>query len=226
MRPRKPFGNDHPGRVPATMMKVLAAESADPQRLRRGKAYAASGAVLDIDVQPGLVTVEVQGSRPTPYVAEIAVRAGDGMPLRRDLWYRCTCPDDAGTTACKHVLAGMFALSDEFLLEPELLDVWRGRNGAAEEPDPFPGDAGRAALPASGTPSGGITRGHLTLLRSPPADARPPRHDLPDGFFDVPAGQQLPEPVALDPLRQPIPRSDDLAAVLSDALGHLRIDWD
>ena len=29
-RPRKPFGANHPGRLPATMMKVLAAEMSDP----------------------------------------------------------------------------------------------------------------------------------------------------------------------------------------------------
>ena len=28
-RPRKPFGANHPGRLPATMMKVLAAEMSD-----------------------------------------------------------------------------------------------------------------------------------------------------------------------------------------------------
>ena len=36
-RPRRPFGANHPGRLPATMMKVLAAEMSDPSRLRRGK---------------------------------------------------------------------------------------------------------------------------------------------------------------------------------------------
>ena len=38
-RPRKPFGANHPGRLPATMMKVLAAEMTDPSRLRRGKQF-------------------------------------------------------------------------------------------------------------------------------------------------------------------------------------------
>ena len=47
-RPRKPFGANHPGRLPATMMKVLAAEMSDPSRLRRGKQYAKDGSVLDI----------------------------------------------------------------------------------------------------------------------------------------------------------------------------------
>ena len=110
------------------MVKVLAAEMSDPQRLRRGKQYAHDGSVTDIIVEPGLVTCEVQGSRPTPYIAQIEVSAGDGMPLRRDITAHCSCPDDDSWDgrACKHVVAAMFVLSDELLLEPELLDVWHG----------------------------------------------------------------------------------------------------
>ena len=65
-RPRKPFGANHPGRLPATMMKVLAAEMSDPSRLRRGKQYAKDGSVLDIVIDPGTVTCEIQGSRSMP----------------------------------------------------------------------------------------------------------------------------------------------------------------
>ena len=128
-RPRKPFGSSHPGRLPATMVKVLAAEMSDPQRLRRGKQYAHDGSVTDIIIEPGIVTCEVQGSRPMPYIAQIEVTEGDGMPLRRDITAHCSCPDDDSwdDRACKHVVAAMFVFSDELLIEPELLDVWRGR---------------------------------------------------------------------------------------------------
>ena len=68
-RPRKPFGAQQPGRLPSTMMKVLAAGMSDPKRLRRGKQYAKDGSVLDIIIEPGIVTGEVQGSRSTPYIA-------------------------------------------------------------------------------------------------------------------------------------------------------------
>ena len=134
-RPRKPFGATHPGRLPATMMKVLAAEMSDPSRLRRGKQYAKDGSVLDIVIDPGTVTCEIQGSRSTPYIAVVAVTPGDGMPLRRDVTYTCTCPDDSNwdNYACKHVVATLFTLSDEFLLEPELLDVWRNRSSDRHE---------------------------------------------------------------------------------------------
>lgn len=136
-RPRKPFGANHPGRLPATMMKVLAAEMSDPTRLRRGKQYAKDGSVLDIVIDPGTVTCEIQGSRSTPYIAVVAVTPGDGMPLRRDVKYTCTCPDNDNWDdyACKHVVATMFTLSDEFLLEPELLDLWRGRHTDRDEDD-------------------------------------------------------------------------------------------
>jgi uncharacterized Zn finger protein len=42
-------------------------------RLQRGRSYARSGQVLNIDVQSGLVKARVQGSRPNPYNVEIQV---------------------------------------------------------------------------------------------------------------------------------------------------------
>jgi len=44
-------------------------------RLQRGRSYARSGQVLNVDVQPGLVKARVQGSRPKPYNVEIQVSA-------------------------------------------------------------------------------------------------------------------------------------------------------
>ncbi len=136
-RPRKPFGAQQPGRLPSTMMKVLAAEMSDPQRLRRGKQYAKDGSVLDIIIEPGVVTCEVQGSRSTPYIASLEVSMGNGMPLRRDVHAVCNCPDDDNWSnhACKHVLATMFTFADELLMEPELLDVWRGNEPVGNDAD-------------------------------------------------------------------------------------------
>ena len=64
-RPRKPFGANHPGRLPATMMKVLAAEMSDPSRLRRGKQYAKDGSVLDIIIE----AIEAAGYKPGEEIA-------------------------------------------------------------------------------------------------------------------------------------------------------------
>ncbi len=204
-RPRKPFGTTQPGRLPATMMKVLAAEMSDPARHRRGKQYASDGSVLDIIIEQGVVTCEIQGSRSMPYVASIAVTRGSGMPLRRDLTCACSCPDDDNWDghACKHVVAALYTLSNEFLIEPELLDVWRGqqtgRRDSADDNE-YGGDnlrgsddrdhdtdvdtsAGRRGQlhhdsddgdDSEFTPSRG-TRRHLSLVRDDDADDRPAR---------------------------------------------------
>ena len=62
----------HPqGRLPAAMLRALAAELSDPGRFSRAKAYARDGAVIDIVIEPGEARGEVQGSRYEPYVATI-----------------------------------------------------------------------------------------------------------------------------------------------------------
>lgn len=43
-------------------------------RLTRGRSYARSGQVMDLEVQPGKVGARVQGSRPRPYQVVLAVR--------------------------------------------------------------------------------------------------------------------------------------------------------
>jgi len=43
-------------------------------RLQRGRSYARQGQVLSLDVSPGLLTAQVQGSRRTPYVVTITIR--------------------------------------------------------------------------------------------------------------------------------------------------------
>jgi hypothetical protein len=223
-RPRKPFGANHPGRLPATMMKVLAAEMSDPSRLRRGKQYAKDGSVLDIVIDPGTVTCEIQGSRSTPYIAAVAVRPGDGMPLRRDVQFTCTCPDDENWDgyACKHVVATMFTFSDELLLEPELLDVWRGRtpreDGSGDElSEDVDADSSRTAL----------RRGHLRLV-GPDERVEParPRADPLADLLLIPDGSRLPDVGTIERIEPMLPRDRDLAAVLRDAIANLRIDWD
>ena len=228
-RPRKPFGANHPGRLPATMMKVLAAEMTDPSRLRRGKQYSKDGSVLDIVVDPGMATCEIQGSRSTPYIATVTVKPGDGMPLRRDIQFNCTCPDDDNWDgyACKHVVATLFTLSDAFLLEPELLDLWRGRadDETATDDDTLvhdgPGGDG------AGEDPGGRRRGHLRLVgaaeRSAPAA---PRVDPLADLVRTPDGAELPEVGDIERIEPVLPRSRELSNVLRDALSNLRIEWD
>jgi hypothetical protein len=47
----------------------------DPARLGRGRSYARSGQVLNIDITPGRVESRVQGSWPKPYNVEIEIKA-------------------------------------------------------------------------------------------------------------------------------------------------------
>lgn len=234
-RPRKPFGANHPGRLPATMMKVLAAEVSDPQRLRKGKQYAKDGSVLDIVVEPGVVTCEVQGTRPTPYVAAVEVTRGDGMPLRRDLGFTCTCPDadNWDDHACKHVLATMFVFSDELLLEPELLDVWRGRDAGAVTDEPHEPVADAEPDDRTASPPASPSHRHLRVVRDherapagPVDEAADAGPDPLDDLLSIPAGATLPDLPPLEPVEPDLPRRPALAAVLSDALRHTRVDWD
>jgi hypothetical protein len=241
-RPRKPFGANHPGRLPATMMKVLAAEMSDPSRLRRGKQYAKDGSVLDIVIDPGTVTCEIQGSRSTPYIAVVAVTPGNGMPLRRDVKFTCTCPDNDNwdNYACKHVVATMFTLSDEFLLEPELLDLWRGRTSEYEElRETGDEDDDESETDDDATLSfrvgSGRTGRHLRLVRpgegagegrEPERQAQRPMVDPLADLLRIPEGTVLPDIVDIERIEPQLPRSRDLAAVLRDALGNLRIEWD
>ncbi len=154
------------------------------------------------------------------------------MPLRRDITAHCSCPDDDSwdDRACKHVVAAMFVLSDEFLLEPELLDVWRGRE---------PGS--RSGSSASDEPTGDRPlrehqageRSHLRLVHSVPGRTRssdatgefslvPDVSDIADdppdrigALLRVPDGAGLPEVPVLDRVELTAPRRQELGTVLT-----------
>lgn len=55
----------------------------DPGRLSRGRSYARSGQVLNIDITSGKITAQVQGSRPKPYKVKIDIK-----PLTDEQWAR------------------------------------------------------------------------------------------------------------------------------------------
>jgi len=63
-------------------------------RLTRGRAYARKGQVVSLDIEPGLVSVVVQGSSPRPYSVRIAVVAFDDEQwaeiqeaMNQDQWF-------------------------------------------------------------------------------------------------------------------------------------------
>ncbi len=229
--PRKPYGTTHPGRLPSTVIKVLAAELSDPERLRRGKRYAKQDAVTDIDIAPGIVTCEILGSRSTPYVVTLQVTPGDGMPVARDLLTRCSCPDDDYDSVCKHIVAAMFVLADEFLVEPQLLDIWRKHPHA-----PDVGDTDDDTFRPTPERDPAPRRRHLQVVRGAPHDD-PPEEPVVDEPVDRLADTlALRDPAALpssddiaalsEPTHVAPPRNDLAADALAEAMRYLSIDWD
>jgi hypothetical protein len=197
------------------VLKVLAAELTDAQRLRRGKQLHADDAVVDIVVGHGITTAEVQGSRREPYVVTLEAAPGPGVPTRRDLVVRCTCPDDdgSGRSGCKHVVAALLALADEIAVEPDLVVRWRG------------GSVRPSAAPSSSSPS----QPSLATVWPDGLPGRPFRPvEPPDGLaplFEHPAGTSMPLMPQVEPIPTAPPPDRLLADVLADALDHVRPRW-
>ena len=181
--------------------------------------------------------------------------AGQGVPTKRDLWVRCTCPDDAGTgrEACKHAVAALFALSDEIAVEPELLDRWRGglagahhdHRGELDDDDdddddsdeptgvgrvPDGGDrTERTAWPSNVVPlRPGLDRGFASRAPSRPAPEPEydPTADEIATLLAAPAGARAPVFPSVEPLVHHPMRDRLLGEVLTDALSHLGLDLD
>jgi hypothetical protein len=239
-RPRKPFGSNLPGRLPATMLKVLAAEMSDQPRLARGRRYHQDEAVIDIVIGHGSVTAEVQGSRRDPYIVTIEVDGGSGVPRRSEIWATCTCPDDSGTGAdlCKHAVAVMFTLSDEVSIDPELLERWRSSRrrptGAVtrlddhrpgmvrpqpDDDDDTPPDHRAQVIPLHG-------RDRHEVRDDDRGDDRDPSVDRFAMLLAAPAGAPPPEFPDVEPVDHRSLPDTLLRDVLEDALDHLELRWD
>ncbi len=70
---RRPFGATWWGKAWLDALEHRA--RLDPNRLGRGRSYARRGSVLSLNVDPGVVTASVQGSRVTPYQVTVKIRA-------------------------------------------------------------------------------------------------------------------------------------------------------
>lgn len=232
-RPRKPYGPNPPGRLPATMIKVLAAELSDQGRLSRGKRYWADDAVIDIVIGHGAVTAEVQGGRPDPYVVTIEADGGTGVPSKREIWIGCTCPDDSGfgTDACKHAVAALFALSDEVAIDPTVLERWRSSrrrsSSVAELPVATPSDDPvEHDHPADVIPFPRRPPEHEREHEREHEPVRDPQLDEIGRLLAGPTGLALPDVPLIDPIVHPPIPDRLLGDVLADALGHLHLRWD
>jgi uncharacterized Zn finger protein len=203
------------------MVNVLVAGMSDPARLGRGRTYARQGAVLDLDVQPGVVTALVQGSRPQPYEVSINTTAAVDtatmsalVPTRRDVTMLCSCPD--WDDPCKHAVAVMVALAQRIGDDPTLLTRWRGAEVERSSSRAVVGSRGSSGSPTAGAvqkPSAYDADGRAALdrmLQSPgPVD-------------DADTTVSGPE-VVVSTLAAPVPAWGELwSEMLADALGQLR----
>lgn len=245
-RPRKPYGQNPPGRLLGTMIKVLAAELSDQGRLSRGKRYWAEGAVVDIVVGHGTVSAEIQGSRAQPYVVTVEASGGSGVPSKRDVWARCTCPDDTGTGVdlCKHAVAALFALADEVTIEPELVDRWRAssrppRSVSTDEAAVTDLSAARTTRRDDHDDRDDDDRDDDLEHHADDADGggpgadvielrvrRDPDLDVIGRLLQAPAGASPPSFPDVAELDHGVIRNRLLADVLDDALDHLAIRWE
>lgn len=73
----------------------------DPGRLSRGRSYARSGQVLNLDITPGRVNSRVQGSMPKPYIVRIDIK-----PLSNKDWEKVADAMAAQALFAAKLLAG------------------------------------------------------------------------------------------------------------------------
>jgi hypothetical protein len=202
------------------MVKVLAAELSDQGRLARGKRYWSDNAVTDIVIGHGAVTAEIQGSRPEAYIVTITATPGSGVPGKREVTVRCTCPDDGMFEACKHAVAALFALSDEIAVEPELVERWRGGSAARPRPAPVePGLAEVVPLRAAREPA------PVSRREPSPVPVDPMIAEI-GVLLAAPEGATAPEFPEVTSISHGAIRDRPLADVLIDAIEHLAINWE
>jgi uncharacterized Zn finger protein len=170
----------------------------DPNRLMRGRAYARSGRVSDLDILPGTIIALVEGSRPDPYTVTIhlpvfdepawvrryeeighqvghlaALLAGDLPPLdllpaAGELRTTCSCPDQV--EPCKHAAAVCYLTADILDADPFTLMLLRGRS-RHEVLDALR----KLRQPAWSTPAGMLAREAFSRRLAPlPTPALPP----------------------------------------------------
>ena len=208
-------GADPTGRLVSTLLDVLVAELADPNRLRRGREYAHQGAVGPLHVSAGRVEADVQGSVAQPYhvsVEVFQVPAGTGrmialVPGRRDVRFRCTCPDL--DVPCKHAIALTAQFSQRLAYDPSLFLLWRtGGDGLSPEPGhrddrPALSATPPVAVPQLATADRAALDGFLGNDAATTSSSSPALTALPNpmGIWDEAWAQMLGD--ALDVLRDP-----------------------
>ncbi|MFM7045744.1 MAG: SWIM zinc finger family protein [Ilumatobacteraceae bacterium] len=174
--------SDDIGRLVNTMLGVVLAGAVERQRLQRARQLQADGAVMRLELQPGVMTARVQGSRPEPYSVRIDVATSARPPLvdgrlQRgvasslvpdigSLQMSCTCP--AREVPCKHSVAALLALGIELQMRPALLLEWRCSDvdGADDSSSAEPGTSPASQRHELSRPALRLAPGNGTAARS------------------------------------------------------------
>ncbi len=199
---------------------AMVTASAEPARFRRGRQYLRDNAVVELDVLPGQLIGEVQGSRASAYEVVIAVPQLPGAadltavrltPAATDVRYRCTCPD--WESPCKHAVAVALAFGERLRVAPdELVRLRTGREGSRPEPV--------APVERRPPPSAAAPARHLRVVHSGGGPVEPPPLSAEVVAF---LGEELstdsPEPPELVPPVIPAARigAVDVGALVADA---------
>jgi uncharacterized Zn finger protein len=93
-------------------------------RLERGRAYARAGQVMELHVDPGLVTARVQGSRPRPYRVEIGL-----APLDDTDWARAEAAIAGRAVFLARLLSGEMPDEIEEAFTACTLSLFPGQRG-------------------------------------------------------------------------------------------------
>lgn len=96
----------------------------DPARLSRGRSYARSGQVLNLDIKPGGVNSRVQGSRPSPYIVQIEIK-----PLSEREWERVADAMAAQAIFAAKLLAGEMPQNIQEVFAAENVNLFPASKG-------------------------------------------------------------------------------------------------
>ncbi|MDW7657479.1 MAG: hypothetical protein SCM11_09940 [Bacillota bacterium] len=72
-------------------------------RIERGRSYVRQGSVLDLQIEPGRVTAQVQGTRLTPYKVELSI-----MPLKPATWQKVVDACTGSINSLQDLISGKF----------------------------------------------------------------------------------------------------------------------
>ncbi|NLE99398.1 MAG: hypothetical protein GX601_00320 [Anaerolineales bacterium] len=92
-------------------------------RLQRGRSYARAGRVLQLDIQPGLVSARVQGTRRPPYTVQIVIRT-----LHTAQWERLFDALTAQALFSAQLLAGEMPVEIEQAFQAAGASLFPARN--------------------------------------------------------------------------------------------------